>query len=68
MVVSSSSINMERLKDQNVELCRFIVVINTCVSIYVRKRRLLSVLNLTKYKIKKNEEIKVKKNTNIVSA
>ena len=42
---------MERLKDESVELCMLFVVINkldTCVNIYVRKRCLLLVLNVTK--------------------
>ena len=41
VVVPSSSVNMEIFKDGNVEM-------DTCVNIYVRKGRLLSVLNLTK--------------------
>ena len=41
MVVPSSLVNMERLKDENVKL-------DTRVNIYVRKWRLLLVLNLNK--------------------
>ena len=31
MVVQSSSVNMERLKDGNIELCRLFVVTNTFI-------------------------------------
>ena len=41
MVISPSSVNMEILKDGNVK-------IDTRLNIYVRKWRLLLVLNLTK--------------------
>ena len=61
MAVPSSSVNMERLKVGNVE-------IDTGVSIYVRKWRLLLVLNLTKQKIKEKKEIKVKNNIKKISA
>ena len=63
MVVPSSSVTTERLRDENGELCRSFVVINkfqllvvkldTRVNIYVRKWRLLLVLNQTKQTIKK---------------
>ena len=55
MVVPFSLVNMERLKDRNVEM-------ETRANIYVRKLRLLLVLNLTKWTIKINKEIKVEKN------
>ena len=58
MLVPSSSVNMERLKDGIVDFCRQFVVINkfhvyvvkldTRVNMYVKKWRLLLVLNLTK--------------------
>ena len=53
MVVLTYSVNMEKLKDVNNE-------VNTSMNIYVRKWRLLLVLNLTKKK--ENEEIEFKKN------
>ena len=40
----------------------FCLKLDTRVNIHIRKWRLLSVLNLTKYTIKENKEIKVKKN------
>ena len=52
---------MERLKDGNVEM-------DTRVNIYVRKQRLLLVINLTKQTIKENKEIKVQKNIKKISA
>ena len=61
MAVPSSSVNIKRLKVGNVE-------IDTGVSIYVRKWRLLLVLNLTKQKIKEKKEIKVKNNIKKISA
>ena len=59
MVASSSLVNMERLKDGNVKL-------DLRVNIYVRKWRLLLVLNLNKDT--ENKEIKVKKNIKEISA
>ena len=59
MVASSSLVNMERLKDGNVKL-------DLRVNIYVRKWRLLLVLNLNKET--ENKEIKVKKNIKEISA
>ena len=41
---------------------------DTRANIYVRKWRLLLVLNLTKWTIKENKEIKVKKNIKKMSA
>ena len=61
MVIPSSSANKERLKDRNVEL-------GSRVNIYVRKWRLLLVLNLPKQKINENKEIKVKRNIKTISA
>ena len=61
MVMPSSSANKERLKDRNVDL-------DSRVNIYVRKWRLLLVLNLSKWKIKENKEIKVKRNIKTISA
>ena len=55
MVVPFSLVNMERLNDRNVEM-------ETRFNIYIRKLRLLLVLNLTKWTIKINKEIKVEKN------
>ena len=49
MAVPSSSVNMERLNDGNVEM-----------DIYVRKWDLLLVLNRTKQTIKQNKENNVK--------
>ena len=56
---------MERLKDGNVELRSWLLL---SLSFYVRKWRLLLVLNLTKYKIQENKEKKVKKNIKKISA
>ena len=61
MVIPSSSANKERLKGRNVEL-------DSRVNIYVRKWRLLLVLNLFKWKIKEIKEIKVKRNIKTISA
>ena len=61
MVIPSSSANKERLKDRNVEL-------GSRVNIYVRKWRLLLVLNLSKWKVKENKEIKIKRNIKTISA
>ena len=55
MVVTSSSVNMEWLIDGDVEM-------DTRLNMYYRKWRLLLVLNLSKYTIKKSKDIKVKKN------
>ena len=57
----SSSANKERLKDRNVDL-------DSRVNIYVRKWRLLLVLNLSKWKVKENKEIKIKRNIKTISA
>ena len=43
-------------------------LLKTSVNINVWKWRLLLVLNLTKYTIKENKDIKVKKNINKISA
>ena len=44
MAVPSSSVNMERLKDRNVELCRLCVVMAFIVSVkYILGRALLDV-------------------------
>ena len=64
MAVPYSSVrlkNMERLKGGNVEK-------DTPVNIYATKWRLLSVLNLTKYAIKENKEITIRKNDFLVTA
>ena len=61
MVIPSSSANKERLKDRNVEL-------GSRVNIYVRKWRLLLVLNLSKWKVKENKEKKIKRNIKTISA
>ena len=60
MVVPSSLVNMERLKDGNVEM-------DTRNNMCFRKWRLLLVLNLTKWTIKENKGIKVKKNMKKIS-
>ena len=52
MLAPSSSVNMERSNDGNIELCHGVynsmVVWVVYVSTYVLRYRLLSVLNLTK--------------------
>ena len=59
MLVPSSSINMERCVDISCEVGHMLT--------YVRKWRLLLVLNLTKETIHENKEIKVKKNVQKIS-
>ena len=48
VVQSSSTLNMEKLKDANIEM-------DTCVNIYVRKWRLLLVLNIANWTIKEKK-------------
>ena len=60
MLVPPSLVNVERLKDGKVTM-------GTLINIYIRKWRLLLVVNSTEWTINKNKEIKVRKNIKKIS-
>ena len=60
MLVPPSLVNVERLKDGKVKM-------GTLINIYIRKWRLLLVVNSTEWTINKSKEIKVRKNIKKIS-